>query len=209
MKLVNYGCETVNKAAQKLRGVQPQKSKITVQKAIERHITSSSGGDKEAFDIIDTYIQKIAKQKYKPQKGVLYEDFLQDLRLKFLEIVNNKQTKGLSDPNTIMQEIVTYAQSLGNQGKSMVTTNVERFKNAFATSDFATNAFEKNDLLSYITNLPALNHIARRDSAALKMLVEGKTIDEIATHFGLTKKRAVQVLKDATEKANRKFTAMA
>ena len=80
MKVVNNLSENVGKVAQNIEEIQTKKPRKSVQRAIRDQLSSSTSNGIESFNTIDTYIQKVAKRQYKVQNGVLYEDFLQDLR---------------------------------------------------------------------------------------------------------------------------------
>ena len=62
----------------------------TVNRAIMNFLKSDSKEKKDAaYKTIDKYLELIAKKNYKYQKGYTIEDYLQDLRLKFIELTSS------------------------------------------------------------------------------------------------------------------------
>lgn len=210
MKVVNNLYENVSKVAQNTEEVQIHKPRKSVQRAINDQLSSSTGNGIESFNTIDTYIQKVAKRQYKAQNGVLYEDFLQDLRLKFWQIINDNKMKDSVKPKIMMQEFILRAKFLSSQSEGIVADNIEKFdENVFATSDSAISAFEKNDLLAYVTKLPGTHYSIKRENKALAMLREGYTIQEIRKYFGITKLTTRKFLNKVIRKANIKYNKLA
>ena len=52
----------------------------------------------QVFTEIDKILIPIAKGKYKPSYGITFDDFLQDLRLKFVEYVEKRRNGNRSIP---------------------------------------------------------------------------------------------------------------
>lgn len=60
--------------------------KTTVNQAVEKYLTEPTQKNKtEAFNIIDERLQKTAKRESLKNDSCSYEDYLQNLRLHFLE----------------------------------------------------------------------------------------------------------------------------
>ena len=156
----------------------------------------------EAAEIIDKYIQKLANKNYTGQDGISYDDFLQNYRLKFWEIVSRKKQNGTFDPKKIMIEIAesrSYPKSTP-QVELTFTDDIEKYAEKFESLDFATEWFEREDILEHLVETPVKGFRSDRIKAFLKEhLIEGKSFDEIADRYDLTIERVGQILKPARE----------
>ncbi|MBQ4114445.1 hypothetical protein IJD34_03485 [bacterium] len=144
--------------------------------------TSDSRVKLKACETIDKYLQKLALEDYNEQAGMPFEDFLQDLRLKFWDIVNRKRENGTFNPKIIMIEMKS--QRIPPKPEQIETINIENFEK-FAeqveSTDLATEMFELKDQIKYLIDFPRDGALSTKKKNLLKMLLlEGYRIKEIA-----------------------------
>ena len=102
-----------------------QKTKTSVAEAVKEFFTAINNDAKEkAYNIIDKYIQKIAKKEFKTSGESSYEDHLQNVRLRFWSIINRQRDKSIMRNITIL---MTESQpSIQKQPKIKTVPNIEK-----------------------------------------------------------------------------------
>lgn len=164
-------------------------------RVLKDYFTATKPEDKaKAFEEVDKYLAQIAKEEAKLNKGSLYEDCLQDVRLRFFELVNQSQKDGLAFPKTILQKVRESRPALKPEISTMKPNSSTIAKIDKPVNDYKTEDFELMD--SYKQLLKSSKDLTERDKYFLSAFVEkGKTLEEIASSCGLTRERVRQILK--------------
>ena len=148
----------------------------------------------KAFEEVDKILQKIAAQKAETQGEISYQDCLQDLRLKFLEIMAKKQSKDRIVYTEILQELKKGEKSVPNKDLLQAVLETEPMQDM----DTRTKIFENINFLAYMMDNSSLNE--RERTIVFSYLAEGKSLDEIGMMLGLNKERIRVILNGITEK---------
>ena len=141
-----------------------------------------------AFQAVDPFLQKMAKEKFKMQKNCSYDDCLQDLRLNFVNVTN----KNKENPNfKISQFLYEFKRNAFKPTVSpekpirIQLSELEKDGSPIAEMDLGINAFEENDYKSkQILN----SGLSDRERMIVNSLTsKNKSVDEIGTILGLAK----------------------
>ena len=180
-----------------------QSDNIVFRNAFKNYISANSEVERNnAFETVDILLQKIAADEAKRQNAQIYEDCLQDLRLKFFEAVKQGQEKVRIIYTAMLQKL-----------KNTIAVNSTDSKNICSSykSDIDTRQsndekivdFEHQDLLKYLIDNSGLTE--RERLIAFSLLFEGKTIGEIGDQLLLTPNRIKQILDHVATKMNTEY----
>lgn len=148
-----------------------------------------------AFQAVDPFLQKMAKEKFKMQKNCSYDDCLQDLRLNFVNVTN----KNKENPNfKISQFLYEFKRNAFKPTVSpekpirIQLSELEKDGSPIAEMDLGINAFEENDYKSkQILN----SCLSDRERMIVNSLTsKNKSVDEIGTILGLAKDRIERII---------------
>ena len=148
-----------------------------------------------AFQAVDPFLQKMAKEKFKMQKNCSYDDCLQDLRLNFVNVTN----KNKENPNFKISQFLyefkrnAFKPTVSPEKPIRIQLNeLEKDGSPIAEMDLGINAFEENDYKSkQILN----SCLSDRERMIVNSLTsKNKSVDEIGTILGLAKDRIERII---------------
>lgn len=170
-----------------LAGVIPENKEFL--NAVKTYFSAKTLEEKNiAFQAVDPFLQKMAKEKFKMQKNCSYDDCLQDLRLNFVNVTN----KNKENPNfKISQFLYEFKRNAFKPTVSpekpirIQLSELEKDGSPIAEMDLGINAFEENDYKSkQILN----SCLSDRERMIVNSLTsKNKSVDEIGTILGLAK----------------------
>lgn len=170
-----------------LAGVIPENKEFL--NAVKTYFSAKTLEEKNiAFQAVDPFLQKMAKEKFKMQKNCSYDDCLQDLRLNFVNVTN----KNKENPNfKISQFLYEFKRNAFKPTVSpekpirIQLSELEKDGSSIAEMDLGINAFEENDYKSkQILN----SGLSDRERMIVNSLTsKNKSVDEIGTILGLAK----------------------
>lgn len=170
-----------------LAGVIPENKEFL--NAVKTYFSAKTLEEKNiAFQAVDPFLQKMAKEKFKMQKNCSYDDCLQDLRLNFVNVTN----KNKENPNfKISQFLYEFKRNAFKPTVSpekpirIQLSELEKDGSPIAEMDLGINAFEENDYKSkQILN----SGLSDRERMIVNSLTsKNKSVDEIGTILGLAK----------------------
>lgn len=170
-----------------LAGVIPENKEFL--NAVKTYFSAKTLEEKNiAFQAVDPFLQKMAKEKFKMQKNCSYDDCLQDLRLNFVNVIN----KNKENPNfKISQFLYEFKRNAFKPTVSpekpirIQLSELEKDGSPIAEMDLGINAFEENDYKSkQILN----SGLSDRERMIVNSLTsKNKSVDEIGTILGLAK----------------------
>ena len=168
---------------------------------LKGYFTATTKEDKaKAFEEIDKYLGQIAKEELKLKKGSSYEDCLQDVRLRFFEIVDKSKQNGVSFPYSILRIMRNERPPIQQEIKSVGLSKAD-----LRAADRGIKSFEAKDYDDYLWKY-AYRHIREREVYSLEQyLREDKTIKEIAEHFCFTPSRMKDIIEDALPRLQEQF----
>lgn len=170
-----------------LAGVIPENKEFL--NAVKTYFSAKTLEEKNiAFQAVDPFLQKMAKEKFKMQKNCSYDDCLQDLRLNFVNVTN----KNKENPNfKISQFLYEFKRNAFKPTVSpekpirIQLSELEKDGSPIVEMDLGINAFEENDYKSkQILN----SGLSDRERMIVNSLTsKNKSVDEIGTILGLAK----------------------
>ena len=177
-----------------------KKAKTSVEQAVKDYFAATNNDAKEkAYNIIDRYIQKIAKKEFISSGESSYEDHLQNVRLRFWSIINRQRDKSIMRNITIM---MTESQpSIQKQPKIKTIPNIEKYAEDFSCTDLSTEVFEKDDFVNYL--ISTIRNSANAEF--LKGIIDGEDVNRLADKYGLTRQRIIQRVKNAAEEFKERY----
>ena len=158
-------------------------------KILRKYFSATTQKDKnEAFAIIDKYLEQIAKEKYQLDSGISFDDYLQDLRLKFLELAEKRKKRSLEGSRNIFQEL----RDLPVIKKKEIET-VEFFNelNEIGDLDFNIKNFEESDFFDNFIEESSL--VERQKKIVTEYLKGHKDFEQLAEELGLTPQRVKHI----------------
>ena len=178
-----------------LSGVIPEDKKFL--KGVKAYFSAKTPeGKNKAFNAVDPFLQKIAKEKYEMQKNCSYDDCLQDLRLNFVNVTN----KNAKNPNLKISKFLYEFKQ--NALKPTVApekpiriqlSELEKDGSPIAKTDLGIKEFENNDYkFEQIQN----SGLSDRERVIANSLTKNKTLEEIGDSLWLTKERVRQIIVD-------------
>ena len=177
-----------------------QRDDVVFRNAVKNYLSANSEVERnQAFEEVDKVLQQLAANKTQTQNGVIYEDCLQDLRLKFLESVKPIPGKDRIIYTQILQD-------LKNSDNSILENDYvpyEQNRDTRQSDDENIAKFEHNDLLKYLMNTSGLT--CRELDITLSVL-NGVSLEQVGDNYCLTSLRVKQILDLASEKMNKKYT---
>jgi hypothetical protein len=179
-----------------------QKTKTSVEQAVKDYFAATNNDAKEkAYNIIDRYIQKIAKKEFISSGESSFEDHLQNVRLRFWRIINKRKEKGVNVSRDITATMVQGQPNAQIRAKIKTSPNMEKYAEDFSCTDLSTETFEKNDLINYL-----LNSLKKeRSSVILGRLINGDDPNSIAEMFDLTRQRVIEIAKKAGDEFKERY----
>lgn len=170
-----------------LAGVIPENKEFL--NAVKTYFSAKTLEEKNiAFQAVDPFLQKMAKEKFKMQKNCSYDDCLQDLRLNFVNVTN----KNKENPNFKISQFLyefkrnVFKPTVSPEKPIRIQLNeLEKDGSPIAEMDLGINAFEENDYKSkQILN----SGLSDRERMIVNSLTsKNKSVDEIGTILGLAK----------------------
>lgn len=177
-----------------LAGVIPENKEFL--NAVKTYFSAKTLEEKNiAFQAVDPFLQKMAKEKFKMQKNCSYDDCLQDLRLNFVNVTN----KNKENPNFKISQFLyefkrnAFKPTVSPEKPIRIQLNeLEKDGSPIAEMDLGINAFEENDYKSkQILN----SCLSDRERMIVNSLTsKNKSVDEIGTILGLAKDRIERII---------------
>ena len=179
-----------------------KKAKTSVEQAVKDYFAATNNDAKEkAYNIIDRYIQKIAKKEFVSSGESSFEDHLQNVRLRFWRIINKRKEKGVDVSRNITATMVEGQPNAQIRAKIKTSPNMEKYAEDFSCTDLSTEVFEKDDLINYL-----LNSLKKeRSSVILGRLINGDDPNSIAEMFDLTRQRVIEIAKKAGDEFKERY----
>lgn len=171
----------------------PESRKLTG--AIRKYFLSTNLEEKnKAFKVIDSFLQQVAKEKSKLQRNYSYEDHLQDLRLNFINTVN--QNAGNAKYN--FKNLAYKIKQSGEQPPKfdepihVSLSELEKDGSPIAEMDLGIKAFEDNDY-----KLKQVKKLSDRERVIVHLFAQkNKSLEEIGDILWLTSNRIKQIISD-------------
>lgn len=158
----------------------------------------SAGSEREqnkAFEAVDEVLQQIAKEKTKSNNCYAYEDYLQDLRLKFLEITTASRGRRRALYEQMLQKLKAEPEPVSDKLVKVSLSKLD--EGAFTSEDLETRMFEDND---FCDELIARSGLSKRHNIIARLdIIDDKSVNEIAKHLHSTSVRTKKSLKQALE----------
>lgn len=155
----------------------------------------SAGSEREqnkAFEAVDEVLQKIAKERAKSNKSYAYEDCLQDLRLKFIELAETRKNKPRVLYEQFLQELKAEPEKVPDK---LVKVSLRKLdEGAVATSDLRTRMLEANDFCDGLINQSDLSD--RQNLMAHLHLIDDKSVKDLSERFSLSPYRVKGCLRE-------------
>lgn len=178
-----------------------QKTKTSVAEAVKDYFAATNNDAKEkAYNIIDRYIQKIAKKEFISSGESSFEDHLQNVRLRFWRIINKRKEKGVDVSRNITATMVEGQPNTQIRAKIKTSPNMEKYAEDFSCTDLSTEMFEKDDFVNYL--ISTIRNSANAEF--LKGIIDGEDVNRLADKYGLTRLRIIQRAKNAAEEFKEK-----
>lgn len=178
-----------------------KKTKTSVEQAVKDYFAATNNDAKEkAYNIIDRYIQKIAKKEFISSGESSFEDHLQNVRLRFWRIINKRKEKGVDVSRNITATMVEGQPNTQIRAKIKTSPNMEKYAEDFSCTDLSTEMFEKDDFVNYL--ISTIRNSANAEF--LKGIIDGEDVNRLADKYGLTRLRIIQRAKNAAEEFKEK-----
>lgn len=166
-----------------------KKAKTSIEQAVKDYFAATNNDAKEkAYNIIDRYIQKIAKKEFISSGESSFEDHLQNVRLRFWRIINKRKEKGVDVSRNITATMVEGQPNAQIRAKIKTSPNMEKYAEDFSCTDLSTETFESQDLVNYL-----INSIRNKCNAEiLKNIMDGIDIKLLEEKYDLTRRRIIE-----------------
>lgn len=170
-----------------LAGVIPENKEFL--NAVKTYFSAKTLEEKNiAFQAVDPFLQKMAKEKCEMQKKCSYDDCLQDLRLNFVNVTNKNKENPDFKISRFLYEFKRNAFKPTVSPEKPIRiqlSELEKDGSPIAEMDLGINAFEENDYKSkQILN----SCLSDRERMIVNSLTsKNKSVDEIGTILGLAK----------------------
>ncbi len=180
-----------------------KKESVELKQAIEQYSLSISRTEQEqAFAIIDKHLQKIAKEEVKTKSGISYEDCLQDIRLRFLEILENRANKQSVKSRYVLEMLNKTETPVQQKVKTVGLDALEGMEEKLFGTDLRTEIFELDDYFKY-----ASRRMSSKVKDILKLyLQDGESYEMIGKKFDLCPSRIQQIVLNAANRLKRRNT---
>lgn len=163
--------------------------------------TSSEKARLRAFDVFDKYMVKDAENETK--NGYLYEDYLQKLRLNFLEKLEYFKNRADRISISIARSMDWVLPSdedkmLSDIDDGVIKTVQNLYEYEVDYTKHKTNTIDENEFNDYALNI--INNkilFSEYQREVLKLYICGYSLDDIADKFCLSKERVRQILEEA------------
>lgn len=170
--------------------------------AIRRYFSAKTPREQnDAFMLVDPFLQKIAKEKWKSSKAISYEDYLQDLRIQLVNTLRDDAKNPSFRLAGVAYETKKGVKTKGVQRETPVFVPLSEIKNdkdITVDMDVATKMFENNDSLKKRFRN---SDLTPKEKAVVEgYLIEDKTYEEVGVQVGLTKESIKLILKKSLEK---------
>lgn len=166
-------------------------------------LPASKVEQEQAFAIIDRYLQKLAKEAMRNKGGISYEDCLQDARLRFLEIVENRTNKQKVNPSNVLKMLNKTKFSVQQEIETVGLKSLEGMDEKLSETDLGIEILEINDYIKYIVD----TRMSQREKDILKMyLQDGESEVAIGNAFNLCKFRVKQIVTMGSRRLTRLYT---
>jgi len=155
----------------------------------------------ETYAIVDEYIEQIAQDKYQLENTIPYEDYLQDFRLKFLELAEKRKKQSLVGSRNIFKELREIEPL---QEPKLNKTDLSLAIDKADDIDFATQHFEDSNFINYLLENSGLKD---REYYIVKNCCEnGKSFNTLADALLLTPTQVRNIFDKALKKINKTST---
>lgn len=165
----------------------PENVKFT--RATRAFFLASTPAEKEkAFEAVDPFLQKLAKERHKLQNNGSFEDCLQELRLEFLEAEPTNLRKNYNFSDFVYRFKQKIAQTVPVEKPVLVPLNeIENNGKYVGKMDENISSFVDTD---YKTKQIRNSGLSSRERAMAELLgLKDKTIKDLEDKFELTKDR--------------------
>lgn len=149
----------------------------------------------EAYAVVDKYLEQIAKEKYQLDSGISFDDYLQDLRLKFLELAEKRKKRSPEGSRNLFKEL---REMEPIEQIKLDKVDLSQAVDKVGEKDALIKNFEDADFMDYIIENSGLTD--REKYIVEAFLKKNKTFINIAEILGLTSTRVGILLKKALEK---------
>ena len=115
--------------------------------ALKKYFSTKDPKEKaKAYDVIDKHLQKMAEKEAEIRKEP-FEDCLQDIRLRFIELANKKK----GTPEISVFNIFKKIENSAPEAEAKIEkVKLKTITNKIGISDYATNTFEDANLANYL-----------------------------------------------------------
>ena len=185
-----------------------------IMQALKDYFLSTSKKTRNsAFQIIDKYIENLAKENASSD-SLSFEDYFQDLRLRFLEFAKRRKNKENVSPSSFYSALVyrPLTKSI-DKSKTVPLNYLNNTAKEAAPFDSRIAKFEADNLREFLLEKDVevwpyntnLTQNLRSQAMMISYIKKGKSMDEIANQFGLTKTRIQSIIRNATRTLEKKY----
>ena len=170
--------------------------------AIRRYFSAKTPKEQnDAFMLVDPFLQKIAKEKWKLSKAISYEDYLQDLRMQLVNTLRSNAENPNYRPARVAYDTKKGVNIKGIQKETPVfvpLSEIKSDKDITVDMDFTTKMFEDNNYFKKRLNNSGLKDREKR--IVYDYFIEDKNYKEIGDQFWLTESSISLILKKSLER---------
>lgn len=172
--------------------------------ALKKYFSTTDEKEKaKAYEIIDKKLQKIAKKESSQRTDITFDDCLQDVRLRFFEYAQKRET----DHNISAYKIMNLVEnSTPHPTPKIKKVGLEEVPDNMGVTDKTTEMFEDKDLVKHLLKHTKLK--PREREILNEYMVEELPLEEIGTRHFILPNRTKEIMKNALAKIKkRNFTS--
>ncbi len=167
--------------------------------ALKKYFKTKDPKEKaEAFKIIDKSLKKIAQKEAQTQTDIPFEDCLQNVRLRFLELMGKKDKDKSISVYKILEKVENSAPT---PQPKIEKIGLKEIANEIGITDSRTARFETIDRANFLIKNSNLSNKAQE--IIEHYLIKETPIDEISDTYGLTRQRILQILENGLAKVKK------
>lgn len=158
----------------------------------------------KAFSNIDKSLEQIANDEFKTNKYDSYEDCLQDVRLRFLELAQKNEEEGVIFPRGILKSVrISEDAEKKDNIKTIKSELLEKINEKFSKEDEQIKKFEIKDFCENFWNY-IHSHFTQREIFILeKYINEDNKYEAISKYINQTPENTRHIVNKALSKARR------
>lgn len=159
---------------------------------LKRYFTAKdSKAKKEAFVEIDKYLTEIAQEQYQFNRATTFEDCLQDVRLRFMELAEKRENGRKGNILQILRK------SISEKRPEIETADISLAMDKASDVDFI-KAIQDSDTLDYLLKNDYLSE--RNKDIVIARLRKNEAFSQIAEKMGLSQRRIIELYTQSLEK---------